>query len=188
MMAAGAIAALIFGPFGAVIGAAGLRGLVGAVTGTVVAGFGLAAAVAILNVAFPPSIILTGIAALAAGIGAIVGGVAWLEERLKKKAWEQIEPKLRELGTDERARETLRDQIDGWFSNLRSQLTTNFAKLVAAEEDSLRRLGDLSRSQVDKTQLIAAIGSYRKEIAASLQKARELEAQLAQPHLRMAGE
>lgn len=181
MMVAGAIATFIFGPFGAVIGVTGLRGLVGAVAGTAVAGFGLAAAVAILNVAFPPTLILTGIAMLAAGIGAIMGGVAWLEERLKKKAWEQIEPKLRAVATDEKARQTLREQFDVVFSNLRSQMTSNFARLVAAEEDSLRRLGDLSRSQVDKTQLIEAIEIYRKEIAVALDKVRAIEAELDQP-------
>jgi hypothetical protein len=177
MIAAGSIATLIFGPLGPVIGTGGWRGLAGSVAGTLVAGFGLQAVIGIIGIAFPPWWVPIIVVAISGTLGAAFGSITALEKRLKDASWRELEPKIRGLAADAAARATLKGEIEKWFVKARADMINSIAKFVAAEEEGIRRLADLSRSREDKTKLLADVQTYRQAVATARARVKAAEAE-----------
>ena len=159
------------------IGTGGWRGLAGSVAGTLVAGFGLAAVSGIIGIAFPPAwVMLIGLA-ISGTLGAAFGSITALEKRLKDAAWKELEPKIWGLATDAAARATLKGEIEKWFVRARADMSNSLAKLVAAEEEGIRRLAELSRLREDKTKLLADVQTYRQAVATARARVKAAEAE-----------
>ena len=118
-------ATLLGGPLG-VVGLGGWRGVAGAVGGFVGASFAIGLVTGILHLAFPPTAIVTLVAAIGALGGAAWGSTVGLENRLKDKAWKEVEPKLRELAHDPKALSELRSSINNWFNEIRGNLPSGY--------------------------------------------------------------
>lgn len=162
-MAASVISAtLLLGPLG-VVGLGGWRGVVGAVGGMITTGAGVGLAVAILHIAFPPTALLTALGVAGGLLGAAVGAGQGIEKRIKKKAWEEIGPKLRGLAQEVDAKMALRASIGEWFNEMRSQLAKGLAQIIAIEQQNLARLDALSRESQNKVDLIARLKTYKAE-------------------------
>lgn len=178
-MAASVISAtLLLGPLG-VVGLGGWRGVVGAVGGLVTTGVGVGLAVAILHIAFPPTAILTALGFVGGLVGAAVGAGQGVEKRIKKKAWEEIGPKMRGLAHEPKAQAALRASIGEWFSDMRKQLAKGLAQIIAIEQQNLARLEALSRESEDKQALIARLNRYKAETDLGLAGLRAFEDEAA---------
>lgn len=169
--------ALLFGPLG-IVGLGGWRGVVGAVGGTVAAGVGVGLVVGLLHLAFPPTAIITAIGALGALGGALFGSTVGLEKRLKDKAWQAVEPKLRAMAHDEQARAQVRSAIDAWFDQLRAKVAEGISRIIFIEQQNLSRLDELARASEGKALLIERLKAYQLEVREAVKGAEMLEREI----------
>lgn len=168
---------LVFGPLG-LAGLGGWRGIVGAVGGAFGGGLVLGLATVLLGLTNP-----AGWAVLTAGIlgsvgGAIFGSTAGVENRLKKAAWKAVEPKWRELARDSTASVRINSAIESWFDSIHADIADGLGRLVAAEQQTLSRLDNLSRDSQSKGELIADLDRKMIEIQRAIQSAEVLEREL----------
>lgn len=177
-MAASLATSILLGPLG-LAGVGGWRGVAGAVGGTVAASFGLGLIAGILHLAFPPTLVLSLVAGAGAIAGAVFGSTQGVEDRLKKKAWEQVAPKLRGIAQDPEAQAKLRGSIQQWFGEMKIQLSESVARIISIEQQNLTRLEALSRETADKAALTERLISSKAEIESIVARLSGMEAEIA---------
>lgn len=157
----GAAGALPFGPFG-----------------IVAAGLGLGLGAGLLHLAVPPVVIITAVATLGAVAGAWIGPTAGAEVRLKKKAWEAVEPHLRRMVQDPKAEAHVRAYIVAWFDQLESRIIGGLDQIVGDERRALEELEGLVRSGEPKEAMVARLKQHQDDVAALQVAVERLESEL----------
>jgi TIR domain/Dynamin family len=168
------IGTILFGPLG-IVGLGGWRGVVGATGGALVGGIGIGLAVALLHLAFPPTAVITAIGGAFALGGAILGSTQGLEERLKKKAWAAVEPELRRMAENPKAREQLRGSIHSWFAEINGKVVEGLARIVSIEQQTIDRLEKLSQEQGNLAEYAKTLEGYGRVVDAALDRATALD-------------
>ena len=84
-----------------------------------------------------------------------------LENRLKDKAWKEVEPKLRQLAHDPKALSELRSSINNWFNEIRGNLSQGIARIISIEQQNLTRLDALTLKSGSKGLLVERLDTYK---------------------------
>jgi hypothetical protein len=168
------IAGLFVGDFASVLGPGGLgyRGVVGNLAGQVAA-LEVLKIIGITVGIFSPFVLLPG----------LLAGFFWatkgLEDRIKAKAIERVDPGLRNL--PEKVWSALEGEAKKLLDDIKEEVTKEVSAAIEAEEQNIREIMELNkRSQAEKTRSLTVLDGVNRKIITQRQALKETMVQAEQ--------